>query len=60
MPFMSLKVLSIEMDLAKSGVIPWVFFQGRAAEILANFAPHPSCESPLKFASASLFINMQL
>ncbi len=43
-----LKVLSSEMDLAKSGLIQKIFIKGRGAEIFRKIGPPPSCESSLK------------
>ncbi len=57
---MHLKVLSIEMDLDESGVIPKVFIKERGAEILRKFARPPSCKWPFQFAINSLFTNSQL
>jgi hypothetical protein len=44
----SLKVLSSEMDLAKSRLIQKALIKRRGVEISANFVRPPSCETPLK------------
>ncbi len=44
-----LKVLSSEMDQAKSGLILKVFIKERGAEIFSKFRPPPSCDSSLFF-----------
>ncbi len=46
-----LKILSSQMDLAKSGLIRKVLIKGRGAEIFSKIPPSPipsSCESLLK------------
>jgi hypothetical protein len=55
----SLKGLQIRA-LAESDFILLVFIKRRGSEIFNKFACPPSCESPLKFASASLLNNWQL
>jgi hypothetical protein len=42
-----------------SGLIRKAFIEGRGVEIVSEFPPPPSCESFLKFPSASFFINSQ-
>ncbi len=44
-----LKVLSSEMDLAKSWIIRKVLIKGRGAEISGNFAPSSSLWQPFEF-----------
>jgi hypothetical protein len=43
------KVLSSEMDLAKSGLIRKVLSKGRGVEIFRKIGHTPSSESPIKF-----------
>jgi hypothetical protein len=43
-----LKVLSSEMDEAKSGLPRRFFIKERGSEIVSNFARPPSCEGTLK------------
>jgi hypothetical protein len=50
--YFSLKVLSSEMDLAKSGLIRKALTKGRSAEISPAL---PSSESPLKFKAPPCF-----
>ncbi len=43
-----LKVLSIKMDQAKSGLVRKLFITGRGAEILSKFRPPPILRDPFK------------
>jgi hypothetical protein len=54
--------MSIDMDLAQSEVASFdrPSLKSEARRALAKFARCPSCESPLRFASATIFINWQL
>jgi hypothetical protein len=49
----------IETDQRLSGLIRKAFIKGRGVEIFSEFRPPPSCESFLKFPSASFFIDSQ-
>ncbi len=47
-PLLTLKVVSIKMDLAKRGINRKAFIKGRGVDILSQFCLTQSCESYLK------------
>jgi hypothetical protein len=52
-------IVSSEMDLVES-IVSFVFIKGWSmVNSSKTFALLPFCESPSKFASATLFINLQ-